>query len=256
LGAELGVDPRASWCQRDHRLLPPDRYSVHCTPQIHGSLLNQLRRARQIAGHEAVECAENTQSSVSHGSRVAARPFARRQPPGACAAANLKAAIAALASISERRLAKLLDPAQNNGLPASLVPNPDGNHYGLMVLRYRAATLVSELSDHATPISSMPPSFRGDDESGSAAEFDGPTPISALCEALQSVLALERYAAVQALRVRMALFARVDVGALAPMPGEFALRVIQQFEGEGLATIWAGRTLRDEIDRVRGMMGI
>ncbi len=96
--------------------------------------------------------------------------------------------------------------------------------------------------------------YRGDAGCDPTPVFADPTPIDALCEALQSVLALERYAAVQALRVRMELFARVHGARLAPTPGEFALRVIEQFEGAGLTTVWDGRKLHDEIERVREML--
>ena len=254
-GAELDFDPRVSLFRGDHRL-SPDRYSVHCTPQIHGALLDQLRRAWQSVAPESVEYHEATASPERHLANGASPALHRHQLPSACGVANLKAAIAALSSISERRLAKLLDPVRNHGLPASLVPNPDGNHYGLMVLRYRAAVLVGEISERAMPAGSSPTACRGKAHANSTLETTEPTSIDALCQALQSVLALERYAAVQALRVRMELFARVHGARLAPTPGEFALRVIEQFEGAGLTTVWDGRKLRDEIERVRGMLGV
>jgi histidine ammonia-lyase len=150
----------------------------------------------------------------------------------------------------------LLDPAQNNGLPGSLVPNPDGNHYGLMVLRYRAAVLVGEISERAMPAVSPVTAWRVDADADSTPETIEPTPIDALCEALQSVLALERFAAVQALRVRMELLARVHGAGLAPSPGEYAMRVIHEFEGAGLTTVWDGRKLWSEIENVRGMIGV
>ena len=52
-------------------------------------------------------------------------------------------AIHELASISERRIAKLLDPS-TTGLPAFLAENP-GLTSGLMILQYAAAAAVSEI---------------------------------------------------------------------------------------------------------------
>lgn len=251
LGAVIQPDPRAPWSP-GARHASPDRYSVHCTPHIHGALLDQLRRARQMTAHDVRECDAATGSQASPNTFGWTSPSTRHRVSITSGCANLKAAIAALSSISERRLAKLLDPAQNHGLPAALVPNPDGNHYGLMVLRYRAAVLVSELSDVATPARSDPklpqtetPPTCLDDE---LAHTDK------MCEALQSVLALERYAAVQALRIRMTLLARVYGQATAPAPGEFAQQILAQFDRAGLLPIWDGQKRPHEIETVHQLM--
>ena len=54
--------------------------------------------------------------------------------------------------ISERRLYRLLDPAQNNGLPAFLVER-SGLNSGFMIVQYTAASLVSECKSLAHPAS-------------------------------------------------------------------------------------------------------
>ena len=253
LGAKLDLDPRASWYRGAHEFLP-DRYSVHCTLQIHGTLLDQLRRAQQIAGGEVADCAETLgarSGPQSPGSESAVAPHRVSTTNGV---AHLKAAIAALSSISERRLAKLLDPSQNNGLPAALVPNPDGNHYGLMVLRYRAAMLVSELSELATPVRPGALAKALASASPTRPENADSTGADSMCDVLQSVLALERYAAVQALRVRLAMLARMHRRAAAPAPGEFAQHVLSQFDRAGLLPIWDGQKRPHEIDTVRRLM--
>ena len=65
---------------------------------------------------------------------------------------GLAAATVALASISERRLYRLLDPATNNGLPAFLVDR-SGLNSGFMIVQYTAASLVSESKSLAHPAS-------------------------------------------------------------------------------------------------------
>ncbi len=126
--------------------------------------------------------------------------------------------------------------------------------YGLMVLRYRAAMLVGELSELATPIRSGalraavaagPPTPPDDDDS---------TGTDSMCDALQSVLALERYAVVQALRVRLAMLARMHRRAAAPAPGEFAQHILSQFDRAGLLPIWDGQKRPHEIETVRRLM--
>src|SRR5207245_1612633 len=57
-----------------------------------------------------------------------------------------------LASISERRLYRLLDPSLNNALPPFLVKDV-GLNSGLMLVQYTAASLVSEGKSLAHPAS-------------------------------------------------------------------------------------------------------
>src|SRR5207249_11661212 len=64
----------------------------------------------------------------------------------------LALSVVSLASISERRLYRLLDPATNNGLPAFLVER-SGMNSGLMIVQYTAASLVSESKSLAYPAS-------------------------------------------------------------------------------------------------------
>lgn len=252
LGAELTDRPGAG--NASAASPSPDRYSVHCTPQIHGAFLEQLRHARQVLTDApvlepdaavAVEALVRPPPAATHDARTATAAFGL---------ARIKAAIAALSSISERRLAKLLDPTQNHGLPASLVPNPDGNHYGLMVLRYRAAVLVSELSDLATPVSSNLTRALGAPNQATSPGVGDPTSANRMIEALKHTLALERYAAIQALRVRMAMLAHIHGPVAAPIPGEFALTVLDQFDRAGLQPIWDGKRRPHDIDTVRRLL--
>ena len=73
--------------------------------------------------------------------------------PLALAMSYLKAAIPVLASISERRLNKLVDPATNDGLPAFLIGNEDGTESGFMIVQYTAAAIVNDLCSRAHPAS-------------------------------------------------------------------------------------------------------
>ena len=77
----------------------------------------------------------------------------------------VKAAIPVLASISERRLNKLVDPATNDGLPAFLIGNADGTESGYMIVQYTAAAIVNDLASRAMPASvySIPTSANAED---------------------------------------------------------------------------------------------
>ena len=54
-----------------------------------------------------------------------------------------------LASISERRLNKLVDSATSDGLPGFLIGNEDGTESGFMIVQYTAAAIVNDLASRA-----------------------------------------------------------------------------------------------------------
>ena len=73
-------------------------------------------------------------------------------------------AVGELASISERRTDRLLDPARSQGLPAFLSPNP-GLNSGYMISQYVQAALVAEnkVLAHPASVESIPTSGRQED---------------------------------------------------------------------------------------------
>src|SRR5690606_37623293 len=85
--------------------------------------------------------------------------------PLALVMSYVKAAIPTLASISERRLNKLVDPATNDGLPAFLIGNEDATESGFMIVQYTAAAIVNDLASRAMPASvySIPTSANAED---------------------------------------------------------------------------------------------
>ncbi len=85
--------------------------------------------------------------------------------PLALAMSYVKAAIPVLASISERRLNKLVDPATSDGLPAFLIGNEDATDSGFMIVQYTAASIVNDLATRAHPASvySIPTSANAED---------------------------------------------------------------------------------------------
>jgi len=122
--------------------------------------------------------------------------------PLALALSYLKAAIPVLASISERRLNKLVDPATNDGLPPFLIGNEDGTESGFMIVQYTAAALVNDLASRAHPASvySIPTSANAEDHVSMGAN-EGRHVLD-MTEDLAHVLALEMYTAAQALDYR------------------------------------------------------
>jgi histidine ammonia-lyase len=84
--------------------------------------------------------------------------------PIAIAADTMGIAVSEIGSVSERRTAKLVDPAHNHGLPAFLVKN-GGINCGYMIPQYVAAALVSEnkVLAHPASVDSIPTSAGQED---------------------------------------------------------------------------------------------
>jgi histidine ammonia-lyase len=122
--------------------------------------------------------------------------------PLALAMSYVKAAIPVLASISERRLNKLVDPATNDGLPGFLIGNEDSTESGHMIVQYTAAAIVNDLASRAHPASvySIPTSANAEDHVSMGA--NEARHVLAMTDDLGKVLALELYTAAQALDLR------------------------------------------------------
>jgi histidine ammonia-lyase len=138
------------------------------------------------------------------------------------------------ASISERRIARLVDPALS-GLPAFLTPEP-GVASGLMMAQIVAAALVSEIKLRANPASadSIPTDANKEDHvsMGMAAALKARESV----RLLQSVLALELLCAAQALEF------------LAPLRPGRGVRVAYDRVREGVAPLARDRSLAPDIE--------
>jgi histidine ammonia-lyase len=84
--------------------------------------------------------------------------------PLAFAADMLAMALSELASISERRVDRMLDPAFSRGLPPFLAPAA-GTNSGYMLAQYTAASLVSEnkVLAHPASVDTIPTSGKQED---------------------------------------------------------------------------------------------
>ena len=115
----------------------------------------------------------------------------------------LAIAMAELASISERRIERLVNPSLSNGLPAFLAPR-GGLNSGFMITQYSAAALVSEgkVLAHPASVDSIPSSANQEDHvsMGTIAARKA----RSILENAQRVLAIEVLAACQAVDLRAA----------------------------------------------------
>jgi histidine ammonia-lyase len=125
-------------------------------PQVLGASLDGLAFAVGVAERELASATDNPLVFAQAGSeepwhhRVLSSGNFHAQPV-ALAADVAAIALAALGSLAERRLYRLMDEA-HTGLPAFLTRQP-GLHSGLMLVQYTAAALVSENKTLAHPAS-------------------------------------------------------------------------------------------------------
>ena len=185
---------------------PQDSYSLRCIPQVHGAVRDALEQAKRVLDVELNSVTDNPlvfpDARAEHVEEQVISAGHFHGMPLALAMSYVKAAIPVLASISERRLNKLVDPATNDGLPAFLIGNEDGTESGHMIVQYTAAAIVNDLASRAMPASvySIPTSANAEDHVSMGA--NEARHVLAMAEDLGKVLGLELYTAAQALDLR------------------------------------------------------
>ena len=155
-----GSPIRESHREDDERVQDP--YSLRCQPQVMGACLDQFRQVAQMLEIEANAVTDNPIVVVEDGSILSGGNF--HAEPVAFGADQCALAIAEIGSIAERRIATMVDPAQNFGLPAFMSPDP-GLNSGFMVAEVTAAALMAENKQRAAPcsIDSTPTSANQED---------------------------------------------------------------------------------------------
>jgi histidine ammonia-lyase len=146
---------------RDSRHAVQDAYCLRCAPQVHGAARDVLAHARRVIDIELDSVVDNP-VIVPDGEVMTTGNF--HGEPLAFAADMLAMALAELASISERRVDRMLDPAFSRGLPPFLAPAA-GTNSGFMLAQYTAASLVSEnkVLAHPASVDTIPTSGKQED---------------------------------------------------------------------------------------------
>jgi len=195
-----GSDVIASHRESEH--LVQDAYSLRCAPQVHGATRDVLGFVAGVLEIEVGSVSDNPIVLPETGEILSGGNF--HGQPVATALDALAAATVPLASVSERRLYRLLDPVKNNSLPAFLV-EAGGLNSGFMLAQYTAASLVSECKSLAHPASvDSIPSSAGQEDHVSMGMTSARHARDVVANA-EVVVALEALAAAQALDLRAPL---------------------------------------------------
>jgi histidine ammonia-lyase len=216
-----------------------DAYSLRCSPQVHGAARDTVEHARLIASRELAAAVDNP--VITDDGRVQSNGNFHGAPV-AYVLDFLAIAVADVASISERRTDRALDPARSNGLPPFLA-HEVGVDSGLMIAQYAAAGIVSELKRLAVPASvdSIPSSAMQEDHVSMG--WAAARKLRRAIDGLTRVLAIEVLTAARALDLR---------APLQPGPATAAVRGLVR--AAGVDGPGADRFLSPEMEAVAALV--
>ena len=171
-----------------------DAYSLRCAPQVHGAVRDTLDEARRVFEIELNSATDNPLvfgEEILSGGNFHGEPLAFHLD-------YLAIALTALASISERRIDRLVNPYLNEGLPPFLAEHP-GLESGLMMAQVTAAALVAENRVLAAPASVESITTSGNKEDFVSMGMTSALKLQQVVRNARRVLAIEAIAAARAL---------------------------------------------------------
>ncbi len=198
-----------------------DAYSLRCSPQVAGAVRDTVAHAEMVASREMASAIDNpvvlADGRVESNGNFHGAPVAYVLDFLAIVAADL-------ASMSERRTDRALDPARSHGLPAFLADDP-GVDSGHMIAQYTAASIVSEMKRLAAPASvdSIPSSAMQEDHVSMG--WSGARKLRRSIDGLARVLGIELITAARALDLR---------APLAPSPATAAVLALARTRVQGV----------------------
>jgi histidine ammonia-lyase len=218
------------WCDKVQ-----DAYSLRCAPQVHGASRDLLDYIATTVAVELNAATDNPLVLVEEGIVVSNGNF--HGQPLAFGLDTLAMAVAELASISERRVERLVNPSLSEGLPPFLTLE-GGLNSGFMIPQYVAAALVSENKSlcHPASVDSIPTSA-GQEDHVSMGNAAGLKALQVLANS-ERALAIELLAGAQAIEF---------LAPLEPGPG---VRATHDAVRELSERLRDDRSLSDDIERV------
>lgn len=174
-----------------------DPYSFRCIPQVLGASRDALNYVRDVVEREINAVTDNPTIFPDEDAIVSGGNF--HGQPLALALDFAAIAMAEVASISERRLYKLI--GGQRGLPAFLTPEP-GLNSGFMIPQYTAASIVSQNKQLCSPASVDTIDSSNGQEDHVSMGANAATKAHRVLNNLRRVLGIELLTAAQALDLR------------------------------------------------------
>ena len=222
-----GINRSHEYCGRVQ-----DAYSLRCAPQVHGAARDALAYVRRTLEIEANAATDNPMVFADAGDIVSGGNF--HGAPVALAADMTVIAIQQLATISERRSDRLVNPALS-GLDPFLT-RKSGVQSGYMIAQVTAAALVSELKTiaHPSSVDTIPTSANREDHVSMS-----------MAAALRAERALHLATHVIAIEIMLACQA---LDLLAPLQTSPALAAAHAFVRGGVPTLTDDRPPSPDIE--------
>jgi histidine ammonia-lyase len=215
-----------------------DAYSLRCAPQVHGAARDGLRFVRETVAIEANAATDNPMVFAPAGEIVSGGNF--HGAPVSLAADLLVLAVAQLATISERRADRLVNPVLSD-LPAFLTPQ-SGLQSGYMMAQVTAAALTSEIKTlgHPASVDTIPTSANREDHVSMS-----------MGAALKAARAVELAIRVVAIEILVACQA---IDLLAPLATAPRLQRIHDAVRARVARLTDDRPPAGDIERIAAMI--
>ncbi len=218
---------------RDDDARVQDPYCIRCQPQVTGAAMDLLRQVACTLEIEANAATDNPLVLAEANLIVSGGNF--HGEPVAFAADIIALAIAEIGSISQRRIALMVDPTLSFDLPPFLTPEP-GLNSGFMIAEVTTAALMSENKHLANPCStdSTPTSANQEDHVSMAAH--AARRLMVMNDNLGRILGVELLCAAQGIEMR------------APLVTSVALSNVVQKLREKIPALKQDRYLADDIE--------
>lgn len=224
---------------RDSAHAVQDAYSIRCAPQVHGAARDAIDFAAGVVETELGSVTDNPVVFAETGEVMSAGNF-HGEPLG-FALDFLAVAVAELASISERRTDRMLDPGHSSGLPPFLTESA-GTNSGFMLAQYTQAALVAESRLLSSPASVDTIPTSGTQEDHVSMGWNSALKVRRVTGNTAAVLAIEALCAAQGIDFRAPLKPAKGTGAL--------YRGIRQL----IPHLDEDRSLTDDIETMRDLI--
>lgn len=173
-----------------------DPYSLRCSPQVHGAVLDTISYCKNLIEIEINSTTDNPLINLET-SEVASGGNFHGEPIG-LSMDYLGIAMTELGNISERRVNLLLDTSIS-GLPSFLSEKP-GLNSGLMILQYADTAISAENKVLASPASVDNTSVSANQEDHVSMGLTASKKAYRIVQNVSKMIAIEIYTAYQALR--------------------------------------------------------
>lgn len=215
-----------------------DAYSLRCMPAVHGAAKDALRHGVGVLEVEANSSTDNPLVFAEDGKILSCGNF--HGEPVAFQLDFMGIAMAAMVSISECRIEKLINPAMS-GLPAFLAPQ-GGLNSGHMIVQVAAASLVSEnkILSHPASVDSIPTS--ADKEDHVSMGTIAARKFGKIVRNAENVVAMEMLSAAQALDL------------LAPLRAAAAVQASYEVIRQRVPFAAEDRVFAGDIEAIKGMI--